>query len=122
MNAAEFSVALQPVRKLSAYEKQVWGRAMGAWPDDHWIASDADLLTQYCYVCEVIDEARKAGEIDRLEKMARLALSYATRLRITPQSRYDARAAGREANHGRENEVAANRLLGGSAWTSQTPN
>jgi hypothetical protein len=122
LNAAEFHVAIQPVRKLSAYENQVWQRVTGAWPVDHWITSDADLLTQYCSACEIVENARKSGEIDRMEKMARLVLSYATRLRITPQTRYDSRANAREANHGRENEAATSRLLGGSAWTSATPN
>lgn len=122
LNAAKFSVAIQPTRTLSEAETEVWSRAIGSWPADHWIKSDSDLLTQYCAVCVLVEKSRKSGEIDRMEKLGRLALSYATRLRMTPQSRYDGRATAREAVRGQDNAAIEDALLGGGAWSSAVPN
>jgi hypothetical protein len=116
LNAAQFSVAIQPTRTLSEAEMDVWCRATESWPSSHWVRSDADLLTQYCSVCALMEKARKSGEIDRMEKLGRLVLSYATRLRMTPQSRYDGRATARDAEHGRETDAASSERLLGDAW------
>jgi hypothetical protein len=116
LKAAEFISEIQPTRTLSKEEAKVWHRAVGAWPKDHWIASDADLLTQYCTVCVLLDEAFKKRELASADKLGKLVLAYTRALRITCQSRYDPRGAGREAIRGRENEAGENPLLGGNAW------
>jgi hypothetical protein len=77
------------------------------------------LLTQYCAVCLAFEDARVAKNLPDMERAGRLALSYATKLRITPQSRYNTQAAGREATRGRGNSAAANRLIGGIGWQNQ---
>lgn len=90
---------------------------VSAWPASHWIASDSEILTQYCAVCTVFDAAHRRDDLSAMEKAGRLALSYATKLRLTPQSRYDHKGTHVEAERGRENEAAADRLLGGvDAW------
>ncbi len=122
LNAAQFITRIQPTRALSADETDVWCRILESWPDKHWAASDADLLTNYCATCVLIEKARKSGNIDRMEKLCRLQMSYATRLRITPQSRYDARATARHANEGMENDAADDALLGGGIWSNAAPN
>jgi hypothetical protein len=116
LNAAEFVSTIQPTRTLSAAEAKVWKRAVGSWPADHWIHSDADLLTQYCTIAVLLDEAFKKRDLLIADKLGRLVLGYTRALRITCQSRYDPRGAGREAIRGRENEAGENPLLGGRAW------
>ena len=109
------SKAIEPTRKLLVAEKKVWDRFVAAWPSDQFISSDAELLTQYCSVVCIFDIARKSGNFALMERMARLVLSYATKLRATPQSRYGNRQAGRAADRGASNEVANLRLIGGTA-------
>ena len=70
-------------------------------------------MTQYSAFCVTFEKARKDKDLAAMEKAGRLVLSYATKLRITPQSRYDTQAAGREASRGRANEPASMRLIGG---------
>lgn len=116
LNAKQFQSFIQPTRKLSAFEGDVWERVVSAWPADHWIKSDADILTQYCAACYLFEGCRVEGDLAGMDKSGRLTLSYATKLRITPQSRYDTRVASTEAKRGMENEAASDRLLGGNAW------
>ena len=119
--APRFIAAMQPTRKLRADELRVWDRVIGSWPRDHWIHSDAETLTQYCAICVAFDLARKRDDLSAMEKAGRLSLSYATKLRITPQSRYDWKGAHREANRGRQNEASSERLLGGvETWKRKT--
>jgi hypothetical protein len=111
--AGSFIPAIEPTRKLSVAERRVWDRAMRSWPREHWIESDADPLTQYCAVNVKFEDATKTGDLPGMERAGRLALSYATKLRLTPQSRYDHKGTHTEAKRGRENVAAADRLLGG---------
>ena len=116
LNAAEFTSEIKPTRALSKAESAVWDRAVSSWPADHWIQSDADLLTQYCTLVVLLELAFKERDVVKADKLGRLVLGYTRALRITCQSRYDPRGAGREANRGRENEAGSDRLLCGSAW------
>lgn len=116
LNAAEFTSTVRPTRLLNKEESAVWDRAVSSWPADHWIQSDADLLTQYCTLVVLLDLAFKKRDLPTAEKLGRLVLGYTRALRITCQSRYDPRGAGRAANRGRENEAGEDRLLGGTAW------
>lgn len=111
--ATTLAIVLAPTRRLSAAEKRTWTRVVDAWPPEHFIASDAELLTQYCAACVVFEAARKREDLAAMDKSGRLALSYATKLRITPQSRYDAQAAARQANRGKQNLPASDGLIGG---------
>lgn len=122
INAAQFQSFLEPVRELGTDERAVWDRVVSAWPANHFIKSDAEILTQYCAVCIIFDTARVAGDFPVMEKAGRLLLTYATKLRITPQSRYNPQTVNTVAKRGRENEAAADRLLGGSAWVQSLSN
>ena len=79
------------------------------------MTSDAELLTQYVAACVAFELARKEAKFTAMTMMGRLALVYATKLRITPQSRTAADKAQVEAKRGRQNEAGADRLLGGIA-------
>jgi hypothetical protein len=115
-NSAEFQSTIQPTRTLTREEAKVWHRAVSSWPADHWIHSDADLLTQYCAVCVLLDKAFKDRELLVAERLGRLMLGYTRALRLTCQSRYDPKTSHRAAERGRENEAGENPLLGGRAW------
>jgi hypothetical protein len=116
IHSAEFVSEIKPTRALSEAEAKVWNRAVGSWPADHWIQSDAELLSQYCAIVVLLDEAFKEKDVVKANSLGRLMLGYTRALRITCQSRYDPRGAGREAIRGRENEAGENHLLGGAAW------
>lgn len=123
IHAAEFNPEIAPTRKLLAGEKEIWARVMNSWPKNHWIHSDAEILTQYCAACLAFDGARKDRDLPSMERAGRLCLSYATKLRITPQSRYDHKGTATEAKRGQENQAADDRLLGGTeAWANQQDN
>jgi hypothetical protein len=121
LNSAQFISVIQPTRTLNATEQGVWEGVITSWPSDYWIGSDAELLTQYSRLCALFDVMVSAGEVGALDKCGRLILSYATKLRITPQSRYDEKTVARRAESGKENQ-ASERLLGGDAWSHLTPN
>jgi hypothetical protein len=121
LNSAQFISVIQPTRKLNADELAAWNVVIGSWPSDHWIGSDAELLTQYCGLCALFDKLLSEGDVPALDKLGRLVLSYATKMRITPQSRYDEKTVARRAESGKENQ-ASERLLGGDAWSHLTPN
>jgi hypothetical protein len=117
--APAYLPTIRPTRKLSATENAAWAEVIGAWPADHWIGSDARLLTQYCAFCAQLEEAIERGDPTGAGQLARVVMAYATKLRITPQSRYEPRTAARAASHGLENAAAddADGILGGlAAW------
>lgn len=122
LSAAALVVALEPSRKLAAAEQKSWDRVVKAWPADHFIASDMELLTQYCAACAAFELARKGRDLASMDRAGRLTLSYATKLRITPQSRYDEKSASTQAGRGKANAPAANRLIGGDEWHTETMN
>jgi hypothetical protein len=118
--AKTFVSVIVPTRKLSAAEQRVWDRVMQSWPANHWIGSDSDILTDYCSAFVMAGDAARKGDASAMDKAGRLALSYATKLRLTPQSRYDHKGTHTEATRGRENDAADDRLLGGTAvWPEQ---
>ena len=114
LNAAQFISVIQPTRTLSAAEMKVWHRAVSSFDSSHWVDSDADLLTAYCSAVVWQESLRKDGDIHGFEKLSRVAMAYATKLRMMPQSRYGNRAAAADAELGRENEAAEDNLL--KAW------
>jgi hypothetical protein len=116
LTAKRLKILLEPTRKLSAAEHKVWNGVTGSFPPGHFTLSDAELLGQYCAIVVAFETSREAGDIATMEKLGRLALSYATRLRATPQSRYDTKLAARQAERGGSNAAAHDRLIGGDAW------
>jgi hypothetical protein len=115
LHAVGFIPAIEPTRKLQVGEREAWLRVMAAWPHSHWVASDAELLTQYVAACEAFEIARKQADYGLMGRMGRLVLVFATKLRLTPQSRSTADKTAVEAKRGKQNEAAANHLLGGFA-------
>lgn len=121
--AAKFNAEISPTRRISADERSVWDAVVSAWPKNHWIRSDAEILTQYCAGCIAFERMRRKEDLAGMERAGRLCLSYATKLRITPQSRYDHKGTHVEAKRGQENQAADDRLLGGiDIWQSQQDN
>lgn len=114
--AARLVVRVEPTRKLSAAEKKTWDRIVSSVSPDHFTTGDAVLLEQYCAAVETYDKARKDDDRKAMEAFGRLCLSYSTRLRLNPQSRYDARAAGRSAERGRKGAID-DPLIGGK-WAN----
>lgn len=114
--AVRFSVVLEPTRPLTADERKVWTLVLASVSADHFVAADAVLLEQYCAAAVAFETARKAEDTKTMESMSRLALSCATRLRLTPHSRIDARAAGRSARRGKAGSIT-DPLIGG-AWAN----
>jgi hypothetical protein len=113
--APGFIPTIEPTRKLDAGERAVWLRVLAAWPDNRWVISDAELLTHYCAVCAAFETARKNADFNAMAMMGRLCLTYATKMRLTPQSRSTADKTQVEAKRGRQNMASADRLLGGIA-------
>jgi hypothetical protein len=107
------AVGIEPTRELTKPEQKTWLRVLSSWPPDHFIPSDAELLTQYVAIVAAFDAARIAGDSKAMAAMGRLALSYTTKLRCTPQSRYDERTAGRTAIRGPGADPKKMRLIGG---------
>jgi hypothetical protein len=118
--APAYQPTIRPTRNINAVENAAWAEVIGAWPPDHWIGSDARLLTQYCAFCAQLETALEHGAEALAGQLARVVMAYATKLRITPQSRYHKATAGTAAAHGRENTAAIDDdgLLGGAAWPS----
>lgn len=113
--AARLVPELKATRKLTAAEKKVWDKVVASVSPDHFSAGDAVLLEQYVAGVVAFDKARQDEDHKAMESLGRLVLSYATKLRLTPQSRYDARAAARSMDQGRKGSVD-DRLIGG-AWS-----
>lgn len=118
------TVATLPARKipppsdLSEAEGLVWVEVMSTKPASWWDAGSLPLLAQYC---RVTVEATRVGELVRseaefldtkkadLKQYARLRrmqgaisrelVALATKLRLTQQSRYDAKSANTASQH-----------------------
>jgi len=81
---------LTPCRPLSRSEKRVFD--LVAKEHQHLRAIDAPLLTGFVIACAQMFTTKDASDF---EKMARVALSFATRLRLSPQSITQPRTLGR---------------------------
>jgi hypothetical protein len=105
------STAPRPRDDAPAAVRRIFLELVASEPADHFRASDADLLEQ---IAQAILLARQAYDkletegpvIDGkaspwlvvLEKAHRSSVALSGRLRLAPQARMDARAAGRKAN------------------------
>jgi hypothetical protein len=102
-----------PPAELSPEQAEIWRSTVASMPSD-WFAGcgAAVLLSQLCrhisysrWMAEELaavglGSAKKAGGLDRFDRLARMHLregkaisSLMTKLRLTPQSKYSARAA-----------------------------
>lgn len=94
---------LEPPADLDAQEEEVFRQIVGDWPADHFRRSDLPVVSAYCR--GIIFE-RRLGEAATRDSdhvklwmdAARTVISLATKLRLTPQSRYDPKAVGRLAS------------------------
>lgn len=98
---------------LSVYARQLWKDAIESRPDAIWAPSDMHLL-RMCVVAmadveRLSKDIEKAGEVvdGKLNPLCsvramreRTATQLATRLRLTPQARFDAKSAHRYAAQG----------------------
>jgi hypothetical protein len=106
---------MKPTRKLNAFEQKAWDRLIMSWPSDHWVEADSDLMTGYVACIEMFEKAIADRDANVADRMGKLMLLYATKLRITPHSRYDPKTAYRAAERGRIN-VIDDPLLAEKAW------
>ena len=101
---------LRPPPELGPRERELWLVVVGSVDPKHFVASDGPLLQRYVEAAVQAELAaehlRQEGAVvaGRLnpwalahEKASRSCAALATRLRLSPSSRYDARAASRTA-------------------------
>jgi hypothetical protein len=89
---------LLPPKTLTAAERAVFLALVDVVATDHFTPADLPLLTAYCQAVAIVQQGQPADDLIKFglwERAAKLAATLATRLRISPQSRYDARAAAR---------------------------
>jgi hypothetical protein len=100
---------LLPPRQLSADARRLFVDLTAAVEPEHFSAADLPLLCQYVEALALAERAsrelRRAPVVSRkpspwlvvAEKCWRATATLATKLRLAPQARYDARQAGRRA-------------------------
>ena len=97
---------LKPPAYLKKEEKAVWEHVVNHSAPAHFKQADAPLLALYCtsihlarfYADAIGDEGDDGRNHKNWTENARLSASLATKLRLTPSSRYDARQADRYSN------------------------
>jgi phage terminase small subunit len=101
---------LRPPAGLSRAARVVFTELVNAVDGKHFSRADMPLLIEYCTACAMARTAAKHLEADGpvvdgrvnqwlvvQEKQIRAMTALAMRLRLSPQSRIDARAAGRSS-------------------------
>jgi phage terminase small subunit len=95
---------LRPPDYLKKEEKAIFEHVVGNSAPQHFKQNELPLLAQYCtavylarwYSDNIGEEGRDDGRYhQKFVESARLSASLATKLRLTPSSRYDARQADR---------------------------
>lgn len=96
------ALRLQPPEVLTVKEREFWGQIVGSVSPDHFRPADLPILAAYCQQRGIHDKALeefRAGEsfekYNLVERAAKMMLSLARSLRLTPQSRMDTKIAGR---------------------------
>jgi hypothetical protein len=87
-------------------EESVWEHVVNHSAPMHFKENEAPLLALYCtsvflarhYSDAIGDEGDKGGNHKAWVENARLSASLATKLRLTPSTRYDARQANRNSD------------------------
>lgn len=110
---------VQPPADLSPEECDVWARVTATKPSEWWDAGSVPLLAQYCratvqsqLVGELVDSTGKAmltdpDELGRYKELRKIQAalsgeltSLATKMRLTQQSRYNAKNSDTAARKG----------------------
>jgi hypothetical protein len=91
---------LQPPADLDDTEAALFREIVAGSPPTHFAASDAPLLATYVQAIRISRRAAEASATDAShvatwERAARVVASLATRLRLSPHSRVDAKTLGR---------------------------
>ena len=95
----------EPPNELTSKQKDIWREITATKPPDWFEADTRPILKEYCRAIEFADKI--ARELDLMEgsvvdakplyelqeKNAKLLTQLATRMRLTPQSRYTPKAA-----------------------------
>ena len=104
---------IKPPASLLPEAKPVFEHVVNHAAPAHFKESEIHLVVLYSnavwlaqFYCERIGAEGDVGQNHKnWESNARLALSIATRLRLTPSSRYDARSAAQKANQPEESDL-----------------
>jgi hypothetical protein len=88
---------LSPPDGLSAAEREVFLTAVQSCDPSHFSPADAPMLAAYSRAAVL---SMNPANFAEWEKSTRALAVLATKLRLTPHSRIDARAAGRKVNNG----------------------
>src|SRR5262249_16245701 len=91
---------LQPPTDLTADETALFREIVNSCKPEHFVQSDRPLLVALCQAILMSREAARGAAKDpklaqAVERAARTMATLATRLRLTPQSRFDSRRAAR---------------------------
>ncbi len=87
---------LEPPEHLTEAERKVFLALVDAVDPKHFARADLPLLATYCQATVITQEtAHEPSNFATWEKAAKLQAVLATRLRLAPQARFDARAAAR---------------------------
>jgi hypothetical protein len=113
--AAQIHAGLEPMRPLTGLEQIYWDRVLSSVDRRHFIGLDAILLAQFVEACAVYSRAADAKE---MESLGRLILAYATKLRLTPQTRYDNRQAARTPTDEMAIVSSTQLLSGTGSWVA----
>jgi hypothetical protein len=88
---------LSPPKYLNTAERTAFQELIASVDTRSFVQSDIPLLVSYIQSTLMVRKtARDPKQIANWEKAVRAQAMLATRLRISPQSRYDARAAARQ--------------------------
>jgi phage terminase small subunit len=95
---------IEPPADLKRQEAEIFREVVAACAANHFRKSDIPILTAFAtathlsrYYAERIGETE--GAFKNWEAAARMQVSLATKLRITPQSRYDPKTIARREPH-----------------------
>ena len=97
---------LKPPEYLNKHEAAIWSEVVNATDPQHFKRCEAPLLATYCtaaalarfYSARIGAEGDQGSNHKHWIENARLVTSLSSRLRLSPSSRYDARAAERHSN------------------------
>lgn len=115
----------QPPAHLSAAAAIVWRSVTASRPAEYFDAGAVPLLAAFCVATaelhRVTEALALASPVDELERYAKLVRAsdalagragmLATKLRLTPQSKIDARAAGRASGINDSDDAHRERVL-----------
>ena len=105
---------LQPPAHITPRARALFVELVASVSADHFVAADRPLLARYCEAVALAEQAeaklaedgpvdshgRASAWIGVWDKATKAASTAATRLRLTPHSRFDARAAARKTGRG----------------------